>query len=61
MILPSKAKNDFGIYYQQMFVDKKQKVSFYYVAKNNDDLPLRPKEYDKWSKYFHENRIVYRT
>jgi len=41
MILTSDKKNDFGVYYHNKYVNNR-KVSFYYVSKNNDDLPVRP-------------------
>jgi len=60
MILTFDKKNDFGVYYHNKYVNN-QKVSFYYVSRNNDVSPERPTDKDVWLKYFNENRIVRST
>jgi len=33
-------------------------VSFYYISKDINHVPIRPKDPDEWSKYFDKNCIV---
>jgi len=36
-------------------------VSFYYISKDRNDVPVRPKDQKEWSTYFDENCIVCST
>jgi len=54
------AKNDVGVYYHKRKV-RKRMVSFYYISKDKNDMPVRPTEPKEWSTFFDENRIVRST
>jgi len=36
-------------------------ISFYYVSKYKNDVPVRPTDQKEWSTYIDENRIVRST
>jgi len=56
-ILFDEKQNNIGVYYHKITV-KKRKVSFYYISKDINHVPIRPKDPDEWSKYFDKNCIV---
>ncbi len=60
MNFQSESINNIGVHFHKRKVNNRT-VSFYYISKDKDDVPVRPTDKDEWKKYFNKNRIVRST
>jgi len=60
MNFQSESINTIGVHFHKRKVNNRM-VSFYYISKDRNDVPVRPKDRKEWSTYFDENRIVRST
>ena len=60
MNFQSESINNIGVHFHKRKVNNRT-VSFYYISKDKNDVPVRPTDKDEWLKYFNENHIVRST